>query len=384
MTRRVLFHLQHLLGIGHARRGALLARAMMDQGLAVTVLSGGEPIEADWGGAEIIQLPWARALNADFHALVDEHGHALDAAFHARRRELVLAQFERVRPAVLLLETFPFGRRAFRTELTALIAAARSNQPRLPVITSLRDILVSRPMPDWATDVATVVRRDIEAVLVHGDPSLIPLEATFAAAQHITDLLHYTGFVASPPLAAIRAAGTGEVLVSVGGGAVGAALLQAALAARPFTRLADRRWRLIAGPNLPEAVYQTLARELSPGVVLERFRPDFPELLRCCHVSLSQAGYNTILDLLQAGARGLVVPFAAGGENEQTLRAQVLERRGLLQVFPESALGKPIQLAAAIDQAAASTPSRLAAFAFDGARRSAELIATFARKSPWQ
>jgi predicted glycosyltransferase len=168
----------------------------------------------------------------------------------------------------------------------------------------------------------------------------------------------------------------------VGGGAVGAALLQASLAARPLTGLADRPWRLIAGPNLSEPTYQRLARDLQPGVVLERFRRDFPELLRRCHLSLSQAGYNTILDLLRAGARALVVPFAAEGENEQSLRARLLAERGVLHVFPESALDQPIQLAAAMDRAAASTPVCLATVALDGARRSAELIASFARKSP--
>src|SRR5579864_1377041 len=235
MRPRILFHLQHLLGIGHTRRGALLVRAMREKGLAVTVLSGGEPVAVDWGGAELVQLPWARARDADFHILVDEQDRPLDAAFHARRRASVLATFERVRPAAVLLESFPFGRRAFRTELAALIAAARAATPRPAVLTSLRDIVVSRPDPAWAASVVAVVRRDIDAVLVHGDPTLAPLEASFAAAPQIADLLHYTGYVAPPAAPPIESAGSGEVLVSAGGGAVGAALLAAALAARPLT-----------------------------------------------------------------------------------------------------------------------------------------------------
>ena len=43
---RVLFYVQHLLGIGHWRRAAILARAMTQAGLETTVLSGGSPEDA--------------------------------------------------------------------------------------------------------------------------------------------------------------------------------------------------------------------------------------------------------------------------------------------------------------------------------------------------
>ena len=45
MTRRVLFHVQHLLGIGHLRRAAALAKACAGHGLEVTVASGGGAID---------------------------------------------------------------------------------------------------------------------------------------------------------------------------------------------------------------------------------------------------------------------------------------------------------------------------------------------------
>jgi len=381
MTPRVLFHLQHLLGIGHTRRGALLVRAMQEQGLDVTVLLGGEPIDADWGNAVLIQLPWARWLDANFENLVDQHNRPLDDAFHQHRRDVAVAAFERVQPSVLLLESFPFGRRAFRTELTALIAAARSARPRCAIVTSLRDIVVARADPAWVLNVAATVQRDIDAVLVHGDPALVPLEVSFAATHQIKDWLRYTGYVAPVRTATNDGAPGDEVLVSVGGGAAGAALLQAALRARPLSHLGERPWRLIAGPNLPAQAYQGLAQNLPPGVVLERFRRDFWEVLRRCHLSLSQAGYNTILDLLQAGRPALVVPFAGGGENEQALRARLLAERAVLQVFPETSLDRPSLLAAALDRTAALPPARVPALALDGARRSAMMIAGFARNA---
>ena len=119
---------------------------------------------------------------------------------------------------------------------------------------------------------------------------------------------------------------TGEILVSAGGGAAGRALLEAALAARCALCLAHLPWRLITGPNLPEADIAALRAGAPSGVVIERFRPDFPALLRNCRVSVSQAGYNTVLDLLRARARAVLVPFAAGRETEQTRAPSVWPR----------------------------------------------------------
>ena len=59
---------------------------------------------------------------------------------------------------------------------------------------------------------------------------------------------------------------SGEVLVSAGGGAVGGALLRAALGARRLGYLADASWRLLAGPNLPAEEFAALHADLPDGV----------------------------------------------------------------------------------------------------------------------
>ncbi len=175
--------------------------------------------------------------------------------------------------------------------------------------------------------------------------------------------------------------GRDEVVVSAGGGAVGLPLLRAALQARQLTSLQDRTWRLITGPNLPQADYAALCRDLSTGVIVERFRSDFQNLLRNCHLSLSQAGYNTVLDVLRARARAVVVPFAEGGETEQALRARILAERGLVQVVDARVLGRPegaSVLARAMERALAAPKPVLGPLALDGARRAAELVANYA------
>lgn len=385
MTLRALFHVQHLLGIGHVMRLAQVARETVALGLAVTVLSGGGRLGLDWGGAEVRELPVARARDGDLKVLVDDADRPLDAAFHERRRALVLDAFERVQPHVVLMESYPFGRRAFRSELDPLIAAAHGRRPRVPVLVSIRDILAAKSKPARYAEIAARIRSDIDAVLVHGDPRLVGLEASFPAAATIADKIRYTGYVTDARSTKAEAdqsgVGRGEILVSAGGGAVGGTLLRGALAARPLTSVRDRIWRLIAGPNLPQPEYDDLTRKLSTGVALERFRDDFQNLLWNCHASISQAGYNTLLDVLRTGARAVVVPFATGGETEQALRARILAERGLVQVVDAEALSGtegPAILARAIERAIASPAPRLGHLNLDGARQAAAAVAEFA------
>jgi predicted glycosyltransferase len=141
--------------------------------------------------------------------------------------------------------------------------------------------------------------------------------------------------------------------------------------------LANFKWRLLAGPNLPEAEFQALSSSLHEGVVLERFRREFPQMLRRCRLSVSQAGYNTVLDILEARATAVVVPFATQRETEQSLRAERLAARGVLELVRESELS-PARLAEAIDRVIARGPGSVA-IDTGGAQRTAVAIARMIR-----
>jgi predicted glycosyltransferase len=370
---RVLFHVQHLLGIGHLQRSLRIAEALIERGVAVTLVHGGSPVPevTRAHGLDIVQLPPIRARDATF-ALVDETDTPVDDALRAARRERLLAAFAETRPDGVVIEGFPFARRAFRFELDPLIAAAHAAD--VPVICSVRDIPTVRADPARLAAIVTRVRGDFAAVLIHGDAGFIPFDIAFPAAPEIADRLHYTGYVTTPaPEHASDDVPTGEILVSVGGGAAGRALVTAALEARRQGCLAARPWRILVGASLTDAEFTATQNEASTGVVIERFRRDFAALLRRCHVSVSQAGYNTVLDILAARIRAVLVPFAAERETEQLIRAEHLAARGAAAVLCESDL-RPATLAAAIERVAVSEP-RPIALDTDGARRSAALIA---------
>ena len=143
-NRSVLFWVQHLLGIGHLQRALRIADALIEQGIAVTVVSGGMPQPLPHHpDVALVQLPPLRARDTSF-ALIDEAGAPIDDRLRERRRAALLAILAAVRPDAVVLEGFPFARRAFRFELDPLIAAVRAAPRRLPVICSVRDIVVVR------------------------------------------------------------------------------------------------------------------------------------------------------------------------------------------------------------------------------------------------
>jgi predicted glycosyltransferase len=377
----VLFYVQHLLGIGHVRRALRLAEAVAREGIGVTLVSGGEPL----AGAilpesiRVVQLAPIKASDATFKGLIGPNSQPVDENLQKFRRDALLAAFASARPDAIVIEAFPFGRRAFRFELEPLIEAARSRCPRPQILCSVRDIVV---VPDEASRLQEIidrVRADFDFVLVHGDPAFIPLEASFPSASEIANSIIYTGYISDTELPdrGAAATGTNEVLVSVGGGAVGRALLSTALDARRQGCLADLTWRLLAGPNLPEQAFERLAESLPDNVILERYRREFPQMLGRCRLSVSQGGYNTILDILAAGARSVVVPFASERETEQQLRAERLAGCGALELLPEAQLNVT-GLANAIERAI-KRDRRMISVDMGGARRSATLIANMIR-----
>ena len=381
VSASVLFYVQHLLGIGHVQRAFRLADALAREGIRVTLVSGGAPPQGAICAESslIVQLPPIRARDASFKELIGPDGQLINEKLQEARRDVLLAAFRLARPDAVLIEAFPFGRRAFRFEIEPLIEVARSRSPRPLLVCSLRDIVV---VPDEARRLREIidrVRADFDFVLVHGDPAFVPLEASFSAASGISDRLIYTGYIGdlNHVHEEDETTGANEVLVSVGGGAVGTALLSTALEARRRGCLAGLTWRLLAGPNLPEQAFGTLAGSLPDHVVLERYRREFPQMLRRCRVSVSQAGYNTILDILAAGARAVVVPFASERETEQQLRAERLAACGVLELLPETQL-TPTGLAQAVERAIRRYPLTIS-IDTGGARRSARLIANIIR-----
>ena len=363
MSARVFFHVQHLLGIGHLRRAATLARALGAGGFDVLLVSGGVPCEGlALGSARFHQLPPVRAADETLRDLSRLDGTPLDETFRGARVKALLDLLRAETPDILITEQFPFGRTRLRFELLPLLEAAKAMQPQPLIVSSVRDVVRRSASPQRVSESVDILEKFFDSILIHADPRLVEFARSFAGWDRIKSRALYTGFVAERDLSHRSHAtngsipeGNGDVVVSAGGGAVGAPLLHAALLARPKTALADRTWRLLVGANMPQAERAALAG--SPGIVIEPARPDFTTLLANAALSISQAGYNTTIETLCCADRAVLVPFGTERETEQADRAALLAERGMVAVVPPGTLS-PASLADAVGRALAGPSLR--------------------------
>ena len=105
-----------------------------------------------------------------------------------------------------------------------------------------------------------------------------------------------------------------------------------------------------------------------------RARPDYRALMARSTVSVSQCGYNTAVDLLATGTPAVLVPFEAGRETEQRLRAERLAALGLGRIVGEAELTPETLIAAVLDAAEARTAPTAGPFALDGSTRTVRIV----------
>jgi predicted glycosyltransferase len=357
---KVFFYVQHLLGIGHLKRAATLAAALAREGFEVTLASGGPPVAGVVPDCvKLLQLPPASAEDASFKHLVDDRGNRIDAAWQDNRKNFLLKTFNSIAPDILIVELFPFGRRQLAFELLPLLELAKRKSR---IVCSVRDIIQDKP--ERHDEMAGRVAQFFDLVLVHGDAGVAP----FPLESRLGGRVRYTGYIVGDAPRKPSAAGRGEVLVSAGGGAVGELLLRTAIESRRQGLLREHTWRVISGVNGPD-----LSSLAETKLVIERHRHDFASLLENCALSISQAGYNTVMETLQARACAVLVPFRGAGESEQAQRARLLAERGLVEVVDEGALS-PATLAAAALRAQARGRPVAGAVDLGGARRAAAIL----------
>ena len=344
MSRRaaLLFYCQHSLGMGHLVRSLALAAGLGER-FRVVFLNGG-PLPVGMkipDGVEIVNLP-PLGLAPDGQLVSRDRRRTVERAQYLRRR-IILETYQQLRPQVVFVELFPFGRKKFTGELLPLLEAARDARPfRSLVCCSLRDILVGKKSHQQKHDERAVELANsyFDAIMVHSDPTFARLEDSLLSYTALRASLYYTGFVQADRKPFIKAVPKRrrQILVSAGGGLVGETLFRTAVEAYSLLRQThDVGMKIIAGPFLPEEAWQSLraASHGQHGLSLKRFVPDLCAEMRNSIASISQGGYNTTLDILRSGVPALIVPFADGAEDEQLKRARRLEALGAIRLLEQ-------------------------------------------------
>ncbi|MCY3684431.1 MAG: glycosyltransferase [Gemmatimonadetes bacterium] len=370
--KRVAFYSQHLIGVGHHFRNRQIVNELVKT-CDVFFIDGGRPIpEADLDERVVrISLPPLRAGAQGIESVDKER----DLQAVMRERQVRLSEaMEQIRPDVFCVEFFPFSRWSLKSEILNTIVRLNEINPGAKVLCSLRDIptraksdelqltfpLTQRRDGDamrfysvpfggihheylsfnrrYYEEVVPVLNQYFDAVLVHGDSQLSRLEDHFPWTADIGIPVVYTGFVSEKLEDASRPDGAPNryVLVSAGGGAEGLALVAPCIEAwKQLDQDAahdGREMVIFAGAFIDETHFEAL-RELcgdSPFRI-ERFTSNFLAWIKHADLSISRAGYNTCMNVLETQVPSILVPSIA--MDDQEFRAQQLMGLGISGVI---------------------------------------------------
>ena len=343
---KIFFYCQHVLGIGHLFRSLEICKSL--SGHEVVLITGGPQITIRLPKhVRTFDLPELQ-MDSGFTGLLSSDQQASVGQIKEQRKQELLALFVREKPDVLVVELYPFGRKAFRFELDPVLEAISKNKfAACKVVCSVRDILVEKEDQHRHEDRALkTLNQYFDAVLVHSDPELIRFEETFFRFDDIRIPVVYTGFVAQKCPAGARKRIRRQldldetqnlIIASAGGGSVGAVLLDSVVEA--FQRLPGgslNYLRIYTGPYVAKNDFESLKRRAGRRVTIEEFSHDFMSYLAAADLSISMAGYNTSMNILASRVRALVWPFSQN--QEQTLRAGRLAKIGALEVIEQQDL----------------------------------------------
>ena len=348
---KVSFYCQHVLGIGHFHRSLEICLALAVQH-PTTLILGGPPVAFNPGKIKTFLLPGLE-MNTEFQGLMSCDPSLTLEDVKWQRQQMLLGHLQDERPDILITELYPFGRKAFRFEIEPLLNGIRSGTlPPCLCCCSVRDILVEKTTgrEKFEQRAVQTLNDHFDGILVHADREIISLGDTFQRLDDIRIPLHYTGFVTKTrgnnSSVSIRKeldlATTDKLIVaSIGGGNVGSELLFAVQQAVALLSHGNRiHLQLFCGPYCNEQDYHLLQKNSHRAVTVDRFTDQFPAWLEAADLSISMAGYNTCMNLLQAGIPALVLPFRQN--REQRLRAERIGRKAPIAILNEHLLAPAV------------------------------------------
>lgn len=329
---KIVCYCQHVLGIGHFHRSLEICKALAIHHETVMIF-GGPDVTLPETDISFVQLPGLK-MDAKFATLLPCDPEQSLEEVKVKRQQQLYSFFQEFTPDIFLVELYPFGRKAFRFELDPILhdIAMGKLAPCLRLC-SLRDILVEKKdRKKYENQVLEILNTSFDGLLIHSDPDFIPLEQTFSATSSITIPIQYTGFITPPPppLQQINTLRQNLnipdkdklIVASIGGGNVGAELLQAvAHAANLLKKDTELHFHLFTGIYSAPELYAELQSLESAQLHIHRFSPNFPEWLQAADMSISMAGYNTCMNLLDANIPALLFPFAQNREQKMRISA---------------------------------------------------------------
>lgn len=326
---RVLIYSHDTFGLGHLRRSLLIAHRLTElPEISSILIATGSPLAQSFPLPAIcdsLKLPavtkrqngqyMSRSLGIPPHEIFSLRAGILEAAARS------------FSPDLILVDHAPVGAHG---ELWPLLRWAKSRQNPPHLILGLRDIIdaADRVAEEWERSAAwSSVDGMYDRILVYGDPKVLTTAEELGLPARHGARLRYVGYLTRRIERAFSPApDLPSVLVSVGGGADGAQVLDTYVEFLEKNPAPAFRSVLVGGPFLPRSHYLELVNRCHAtghAVDIVDFVGGLEGFLAAAAGAVTMGGYNTVAEILGNGVPALIVPREAPRQ-EQLLRAQRL------------------------------------------------------------
>ncbi len=394
---RILIYSHDSFGLGHLRRCRAIAHAIVDRykGVSVLILSG-SPIIGSFDflpRVDFVRIPGVIKLtNGEYQSLGLHIDLRQTMAIRAAIIEQTAVSF---RPDLLLVDKEPLG---LEGEATRTLRMLKARGTRL--VLGLRDIMDDPKLlfREWKRKRALPALENLyDDIWVYGLADFADPLQGIACPASVRAKMTYTGYLRRsvpkrqtnrPP---VRRAPF--VLVTVGGGDDGMAVLDWVLAAYESDPSIPLDAVIVTGPFMAaerQRHFRERAARIGRIEVLT-FDANLEALMQDAEGVVAMAGYNTFCEILSLDKRAILVPRTRP-RREQVLRAVRAAEYGLARVLDPEAPHDPALMTQALHELSAQPPpSRsgtqqmldglevITSLVADGVRRTAAPQRVFAR-----
>lgn len=310
-------------GFGHLQRSKLLALALKRLGYNVTLFSSGTKLPQEFIPKEInfIQLEseeptFIYGKNAPSNKKINRKD-----MIKMRIRE-VIKYFNNLEPDIFITEFFPFSPFRLEKTLIPILKNIKSKYPRCLIVSSLRDIPLTRLEKDNfdKKKIKKYLEDYYDLLLVHAKKNM----SSFASGRKLNDFktkvpIRFTGYVSNDKVK--RNVSPYQVVISAGGGRDGKEIITKSVNA--ISNLAKRgvilNTLVVLGPLSGE-----FPLEHKENINVVKYDPDLFSYIQKADLNISMAGYNTVTELYRSGIPAIIFPRK--GSYEQNERVDIISK----------------------------------------------------------
>jgi len=337
------------LGLGHFRRCIKIAKAITEKfsNCSILILCGSSLINHFKlpKGVDVVVLPMITKKGNKYTA--ERLGMSIKDVIRVRV-EIIKSTYLSFSPDIFIVDKKPIG---IGNELLELLKLIRDSHKNTRVVLGLRDILdnpVSVRREFGSGHVPEVLNTCYDEIWVYGRKDLYNHEIEYSYPHSVGKKTFYTGYILNGSNGAdnnhknmmARSDGRRRILLTVGGGEDGHALIDTYLKAlERSNKQIDFSTIIIPGPSMPEFHHMDFKKRCLalPRVDYCDSCIDLSPELHNSDLVVSMGGYNTICEIISARVNGLIVPRVFP-RTEQLIRARLFHNLGALDYIDPSML----------------------------------------------